>query len=189
MLTNVERKIDVKEFVRRYDMLKTDEQKEEFVKSIIWRTYCPILEKKVILQTMADKTIVRNENNVTYIDCFLQKVNMVTSILLLYTKLNISKDEDSETNAYDDYDMLFERDLLNKICAHIGERELKELMSVQGTILENYNAEHSSLEAQITKYINMFATTVGVFANEGANMLVEFLKDKGNLSDLTKLMK
>lgn len=40
----IERKIDVPEFIRRYNLLKTDEQRDEFVKNIIWRTYCPVLE-------------------------------------------------------------------------------------------------------------------------------------------------
>ena len=33
----IERKIDVPEFIRRYNLLKTDEQRDEFVRNIIWR--------------------------------------------------------------------------------------------------------------------------------------------------------
>ena len=33
----IERKIDFPEFIRRYNLLKTDEQRDEFVRNIIWR--------------------------------------------------------------------------------------------------------------------------------------------------------
>lgn len=78
----VERKLTVKEFCRRYDMLKTDEQKSNFVQSMIYRTYCPVLEKKIILQTMLDKTIVSGKNGVEYIDMFLSKINFATAELV-----------------------------------------------------------------------------------------------------------
>ena len=50
----IERKIDVPEFIRRYNLLKTDEQRDEFVRNIIWRTYCPVGEGKLVLQTILD---------------------------------------------------------------------------------------------------------------------------------------
>jgi hypothetical protein len=189
MSEKIERKIDVKEFVRRYDMLKTDEQKNQFVESVIWRKYCPILEKKVILQSMLEKTIIKTDKNVSYIDVFLQKVNFVTTVLLLYTKINIEKNENSESNAFEDYDMLFERNIMNIICGIIGERELNELMSVQGSIIENYESENKTLDAYISKYVNYFATTVGVFANEGAKELVSLLNDKDKIMDIVKSIK
>lgn len=177
MAENIERKIDVKEFVHRYDLLKTDEQKNNFVESIIWRKYCPVLEKKVILQTMLNKTIVTSEDNISHIDYFLSKVNIITTILLLYTKLDVKKDDSSEVTAFDDYDMLFERDLINQICAIIGENELNELMTIQGLLIDNYTEENKTIEAYIARYINMFATTIGIFANEGATQLLQYLKD------------
>lgn len=184
MSEKIERKIDVKEFVRRYDMLKTDEQKYQFVESVIWRKYCPILEKKVILQSMLDKTIVTNENKLSHIDYFLSKVNIVTAILLLYTKLNIQKDDESDTTAFDDYDMLVERNLFNVICEIIGENELNELMTVNELLINNYTEENKTMEAYISKYVNLFSTTVGLFANEGANQLVNFIKENDILHNI-----
>lgn len=180
----IERKIDVPEFIRRYNLLKTDEQRDEFVRNIIWRTYCPVLEKKLVLQTILDKSITTGKNGVQYIDMFLSKINMTTTILILYTKLNIVKTDDSTTNAFQDYDLLFENGLLDQICAIVGEHELDELMTINGLLMDNFHDENKTIDAYIAKYIEAFATTVGVFANEGISELMKYITENGIKLDL-----
>ena len=176
----IERKIDVPEFIRRYNLLKTDEQRDEFVKSTVWRTYCPVLEKKLVLQTILEKSITTGKNGVQYIDMFLSKINMTTTIL----KLNIVKTDDSTTNAFQDYDLLFENNLMNKICEIIGERELSELMSINSLLMGNFHEENKNIEAYVAKYTEAFATTVGMFANEGISELMKYVKENGIKLDL-----
>jgi len=180
----IERKIDVPEFIRRYNLLKTDEQRDEFVRNIIWRTYCPVLEKKLVLQTILDKSITTGKNGVQYIDMFLSKINMTTTILILYTKLNIVKTDDSTTNAFQDYDLLFENGLLDQICAIIGEHELNELMTINGLLMDNFHDENKTIDAYIAKYTEAFVTTVGVFANEGISELMKYITENGIKLDL-----
>lgn len=177
---NVERKLTIKEFCRRYDMLKTDMQKSKFLQSMIYRTYCPVLEKKIILQTMLDKTIVSGKNGVEYIDMFLSKINFATAILLLYTKFNVSKNDDSETNAFQDYDLLIERGFLDVISTSIGEDELNELTTINGLLMDNFYAENKTIEAFIAKYTQAFATTFGMFADEGISELMKYIKEYGD---------
>lgn len=180
----IERKIDVPEFIRRYNLLKTDKQRDEFVRNIIWRTYCPVLEKKLVLQTILDKSITTGKNGVKYIDMFLSKINMTTTILILYTKLNIVKTDDSTTNAFQDYDLLFENGLLDQICAIVGEHELDELMTINGLLMDNFHEENKNIEAYIAKYTEAFATTIGVFANEGISELMKYITENGIKLDL-----
>lgn len=180
----IERKIDVPEFIRRYNLLKTDEQRDEFVRNIIWRTYCPVLEKKLVLQTILDKSITTGKNGVKYIDMFLSKINMTTTILILYTKLNIVKTDDSTTNAFQDYDLLFENGLIDQICAIVGEHELDELMTINGLLMDNFHEENKNIEAYIAKYTEAFATTIGVFANEGISELMKYITENGIKLDL-----
>lgn len=180
----IERKIDVPEFIRRYNLLKTDEQRDEFVRNIIWRTYCPVLEKKLVLQTILDKSITTGKNGVQYIDMFLSKINMTTTILILYTKLNIVKTDDSTTNAFQDYDLLFENGLLDQICAIVGEHELNELMTINGLLMDNFHDENKTTDAYIAKYTEAFATTVGVFANESISELMKYITENGIKLDL-----
>jgi hypothetical protein len=180
----IERKIDVPEFIRRYNLLKTDEQRDEFVRNIIWRTYCPVLEKKLVLQTILDKSITTGKNGVKYIDMFLSKINMTTTILILYTKLNIVKTDDSTTNAFQDYDLLFENGLLDQICAIVGEHELNELMTINGLLMDNFHDENKTIDAYIAKYTEAFATIVGVFVNEGISELMKYITENGIKLDL-----
>ena len=180
----IERKIDVPEFIRRYNLLKTDEQRDEFVRNIIWRTYCPVLEKKLVLQTILDKSITTGKNGVQYIDMFLSKINMTTTILILYTKLNIVKTDDSTTNAFQDYDLLFENGLLDQICAIVGEHELNELMTINGLLMDNFHDENKTIDEYIEKYTEAFATTIGVFANEGISELMKYITENGIKLDL-----
>ena len=180
----IERKIDVPEFIRRYNLLKTDEQRDEFVKNIIWRTYCPVLEKKLVLQTILEKSITTGKNGIQYIDMFLSKINMTTTILILYTKLNIVKTDDSYTNEFQDYDLLFENGLLDQICAIVGEHELDELMTINGLLMDNFHEENKNIEAYIAKYTEAFATTIGVFANEGISELMKYITENGIKLDL-----
>mgnify|MGYP000955963243 FL=1 len=161
----IERKIDVPEFIRRYNLLKTDEQRDEFVRNIIWRTYCPVLEKKLVLQTILNKSITTGKNGVKYIDMFLSKINMTTTILILYTKLNIVKTDDSTTNAFQDYDLLFENGLLDQICAIVGEHELNELMTINGLLMDNFHEENKTIDAYIAKYTLSVYLLMKVFQN------------------------
>ena len=161
-------------------MLKTDMQKSKFLQSMIYRTYCPVLEKKIILQTMLDKTIVSGKNGVEYIDMFLSKINFATAILLLYTKFNVSKNDDSETNAFQDYDLLIERGFLDVISTSIGEDELNELTTINGLLMDNFYAENKTIEAFIAKYTQAFATTFGMFADEGISELMKYIKEYGD---------
>ena len=176
MNENVERKIDVKEFCRRFDMAKNDEAKQKMLESIITRKYCPVLEKKVILQTMFDKIIVTGPNGVSHMDYFLSKVNMVTTTLILYTNIKVSKTDDSETTAFDDYDMLRQRNIMNMIWETIGQDELDELLSINGLIMNNYMEENKTADAYVKKYVDAAATTLGLFVSEGLQELVSQVK-------------
>lgn len=178
MSENVERKIDVKEFCRRFDMAKNDETKQKMLESIITRKYCPVLEKKVILQTMFDKTIVTGPNGVSHMDYFLSKVNMVTTTLILYTNIKVSKADDSETTAFDDYDMLRQRNLMDMIWEIIGKDELDELLSINGLIMNNYMEENKTTDAYVKKYVNAAVTTLGLFVSEGIQELVKQVKNE-----------
>lgn len=180
----IERKIDVPEFIRRYNLLKTDEQRNEFVKSTVWRTYCPVLEKKLVLQAILDNSIVEGPNKVKHVDYFLSKINMTNAILLLYTKLDVIKNAESKTSFFEDYDLLFENGLLDQICAIVGEHELNELMTINGLLMDNFHEENKTIEAYIAKYTEAFATTVGVFANEGISELMKYINENGIKLDL-----
>lgn len=145
-------KMNVKEFCEKYDKMN-DKEKQDYLASIIYRNYCPVIEKQYILKTLNEKCIVTTENGVSYIDMFLSKINWVMAILVLYTTLDVVHDNADGSTSFDDYDELAQRDILVGIYGLVGEREIKELLSINSTIIENYNRENNSVDGCIRKYI------------------------------------
>lgn len=191
-MEKIERKLTIEEFVRRYDMLKTSEQKSKFVEDIMWRKYTPVLEKKLVLQTVLKKSVITDAKGMSYIDYFLFKINTCFAIIILYTKLNFTINDnknEEKTNIYQEYDLLFERDLLNAICSFIDERELNELMSINTVLIENYETEFKSTEAVISNYVERFATLFGTFVNEGLQHLEGTLSSKDLKSFINSMQK
>ena len=70
------KKILVSDFVKQYNKLSDESLKNKKVKSIIKRTYCPILEKKIILDLMLTKSINTNEKDSKHIDMFVNRINL-----------------------------------------------------------------------------------------------------------------
>lgn len=188
-MKKIERKLTIAEFVRRYDMLKTDEQKTKFIEDIMWRNYAPVLEKKLVLQTILNKSIITNDKGVSYIDYFLSKVNICFAIVILYTKLNVTDENEEKSSIYNDYDLLFERDLMNAICIYVGERELNELMSIHSVLIDNFETEFKSTEATILKYVDRFANIFGAFTENGMEHLYKILQSEDMKSNIVNLIK
>lgn len=69
-------------------------------------------------------------------------------------------------------------------CAIIGEHELNELMTINGLLMDNFHDENKTIDAYIAKYTEAFATTVGVFANEGISELMKYITENGIKLDL-----
>ena len=69
----IERKIDVPEFIRRYNLLKTDEQRDEFVRNIIWRTYCPVLERNLFFRQYLISLLPLEKTGCSILICFYLK--------------------------------------------------------------------------------------------------------------------
>lgn len=176
--------ITVKEFVDKYIKLSSDSLKDKLVESIIYRTYVPILEKKLFLQAVFDKSLTGQEPN-RYVDVFVNKINVTIAVLQLYTDLDFKKTEnDKDNKMFVDYDLLAENDLLNKIFNQIPESELKSFLSINDQITETFYNEHNSTEAFLTKLTDRFSVTFGAIANGSINALLEVLNDEEKLNGI-----
>lgn len=176
--------ITVKEFVDKYIKLSSDSLKDKLVESIIYRTYVPILEKKLFLQAVFDKSLTGQEPN-RYVDVFVNKINVTIAILQLYTDLDFKKTEnDKDNKIFVDYDLLAENDLLNKIFNQIPESELKSFLSINDQITETFYNEHNSTEAFLMKLADRFSVTFGAIADGSINALLEVLNDEEKLNGI-----
>ena len=50
--------------------------------------------------------------------------------------------------------------------------------------MDNFHDENKTIDAYIAKYTEAFATTVGVFANEGISELMKYITENGIKLDL-----
>ena len=189
MSENTNEKLTVLDFVNKYRNSTSDSERDELVSSIIKRTYVPVLEKQVVLEQFLNKSISTGAYNVKFINSFLAKVNVVIAILLMYTKLDLSKNNDTQTNSFDDYDLLKEFDLIDLIYNKIGEKELKELKSIYDGIVENFEKEFKTVESYIAKQTEKFATIFGEAIAPGLDRLMDIINDENKLSKYAKKIK
>lgn len=182
-------KITVKDFVDKYTKTTSDISKDNLVKSIIYRRYVPILEKKIFLQAIFDKSITGEEPN-RYVDEFLKQLNTTIAILQLYTDLDMKKSkEDKSTKMFDDYDLLASNDLLNKIFNEIPESELKAILAINEQISETFYNQNNSIEAFLSKLSDKFSTTFGAVTNGSINALLEVLNDEEKINNIVNIAK
>lgn len=176
------KKIIVTDFVKKYNEIKSADLKEKKVQGIIKRTYCPIIEKKMILDLMLEKSIV--EDDVPHIDMLTNKLNFFSAIISLYTYIVPEKDEKGVVKSYEMYDLLVENNIMNAILEIIGERELSELTSVNGLLLDTWHMKNTSTEAYINNFIDVASQKLGVYAGFGIDKLADVLSDEKKMNKI-----
>lgn len=182
------KKIKVADLVKNYNDLTSIDAQENYIKSIVIRSYMPVLGKKLVIQNMFDKSIV-NENGNIYVDMFINKINITFGILTMYTKLDFTRLDEEDASIFDDYDLLVESDLLNKIFAHIPEKELTQILTINDQVHETFYNKYKSTEAFVNSLINRFSTASGLLIESANNYLTELMKDKDTLNAIIKGLK
>jgi len=176
------KKILVTDFVKKYNEIKSAELKAKHIKGIIKRTYCPIIEKRMILNLMLEKSVV--EDDVPYIDMFVNKLNLYAAIISLYTYIVPEKDEKNITKSYEMYDLLMENDLISPIFEAIGERELGEITSINGLLLDNWYAKNASTQAYVNDLVETASQKLGAYAGFGMDKLADVLSDEKKMNKI-----
>ena len=181
-----EKKILVTDFVKNYNSRTSDKLKSDYITSIMKRNYCPILEKKMILNLMLEKSIT--EDDMPTIDMFVNKLNFYAAIISLYTYIIPDKDENGIVKSYEMYDLLVENDLINQILGRIGERELGELTSINGLLLDNWCAKNTSTEAYVNNIIDTASRRFGISLELMLDKLTDILEDDAKTKKVTTIL-
>ena len=115
---------------------------EDIAKHVV-RKYVPVAEKKVILQTLFDKSVAITEAGTKYVDEFLDSINYVYGIIILYTDAEL----DTQTT-FDDYDALMSSDAFQVILHNIPQDELDRLNYIHSCIKKTFDSiEKNVVEA------------------------------------------
>lgn len=178
---NVEKKkITVKEFVDKYNKLSSEELKEKQIDNIIKRHYAPITEKKAALDIIFKKCI-QEKDGIEYVDKFLMQVGLMSVVLSLYTNI------DCNGNMFENYDLLMENDIYPLIMYKIGERDIKELMSIYSSVEETF-MNQQSFEAYLAKQVTRFGELIGRVGGAGMEALSKTLEDEDKMKELSKVL-
>lgn len=176
------KRILVTDFVKKYNDVKSADLKIKQVQGIIKRTYCPILEKKEILNLMLEKSVV--EDDIKHIDMFVNKLNFYSAIISIYTNITPEKDENGIVKSYEMYDLLIENNIMSTILEIIGERELGELTSVNGLLLDTWHMKNTSSEAYVNNLVETASQKLGTYAGFGMDKLADVLSDEKKMNKI-----
>ena len=174
------------EFVEKYKNMNSEKIKSDMLKHHVTRTYCPILQKRYVLNTMLNSSVVKKDNGFKYIDMMLSRINYTLVLVVLYTDLEMDRDEDGTARNFDAYDALVENNLVAKICEVVGEDEISELATINSTVIANFENSEGSLNQIISEAIYNASQKFGVITATALEYLDEMSKDKGLLEYVNK---
>lgn len=185
------KQITISEFLKKYNAVKSEDLKAKQIQGIIKRTYCPIIEKRMILNLMVEKSVV--EDDIPYIDMFTNKLNLYAAIISMYTYIVPDKDEEGKPKSYEMYDLLVENDLIAPIFELIGEKELGEIKSINGLLIDTWYSKNTSTEAYIKNLVETASRKFSVVAGASMDKLADVLSDEKKMNKvmtaLDKVMK
>lgn len=170
------KKINVQEFVNKYQSAKTDVEKTKLLNSINIKAYVPFSVKVIHSETLV-KTNARRVSGVLLNNSPNEYLMYIMSVISLYTDLQVSKERPHE-----DYDSLRASGLIDKITESIG-KDLEEFSSIFKMVVSDLYANEKDnyvfIASQITRLMEVVEKHAGI-ANELA-------KNKEFMRNFTKI--
>jgi hypothetical protein len=183
------KEMTVLEFIEKYQELNSEKIKEELLKKVIRRTYCPIQEKRLVLQVMLDSSKI-DDGTIEYLDLIVSRISYTVSLIILYTNLKLDVDDDTkEVQIHEIYDGLVKNDILEKICEQLGEKEVSELSTINELLIQNYYNLHNSPYAVVSHFANKLGQKIGIAAGYALEQLDSILDDKESFVNILNKIK
>ena len=167
-------------FIQKYDAFETDEERFEFLKSHIKRTYVPFMEKNTMAERAAKSSCVfedKYEKHSSIFDMF-QKLDMFEA----YTDIEFDRVKDGQAVVDKVYDTLQMRGLFDKL--DIPEREYEEFDMIYYQQLMDLGAKYTSQYAMNEKMAERINNVFKVI-----NENLESFLNSGELNDLINSIK
>lgn len=179
----MEKKIMLIDAVKKFNNFKNMESKAKYVSGLLVRKYAPVGMKYAALQGMLERSIVTEQNGVKYINMFVSKVNFNIAIILLYTNIDLPKQEDGSVDTYGAYDLLIESGLFKDLVDQIGENEINELLSVNKALLDSFNIMNDSVKSYVADIIQNASMVIGTFLNNNLDEILSAMNDKDKVQE------
>ena len=150
----------IKNFVESYSNFVTQNLKDNYLKdNLEITTYVPFVKKVTYAASLAQNTMIDKDTGNVRVSSESNYLFFVRSIIELYTDLEI------ENNAfYDEYDLLNESGLLDKIMQMIPEKEINEFKMLcdmkKDDIIFNKSTPKAFINQQIERVSNILGVTL-----------------------------
>lgn len=176
----------IKEFTEKYSAIATDRLKEDYLKDNLHiKTYLPFLTKV----TLADKLA-----KVTTLDKDTDNINLKSDVnYLLFCRMIIEQYTDLQVETegfYEEYDLLNESGLLDKIMQMIPEKEIKEFKMIvdmkKDDLLFNQSTPKAFINQQIERITNIASVTLKPVLDKLATELENM--DDSKIEKLSKVL-
>lgn len=189
MSENKER-ISMSKFIDGYKKLTSEQLKDRYIKERVKTTYAPILQKKLVLSMMNEKSVVKDP--VPRIDMTVSHLNVVMAILVLYTDIEPDKKENEDGTTtpltWDTYDALKSTGVYEKLLNAIGS-DLEELMLIQSQILDTWHMENTSAQAYVNDLINTASRRFGIAVELILDKVIEIIDDEAKMQKVMTILK
>ena len=148
----------IKNFVESYSNFATQNLKDNYLKdNLEITTYVPFIKKVTYAASLAQNTMIDKDTGNVRVSSESNYLFFVRSIIELYTDLEI------ENNAfYEEYDLLNESGLLDKIMQMIPEKEIAEFKMICDMKKDDIIFNQSTPKAFINQQIERVSTILGV---------------------------
>ena len=176
----------IKNFTEKYSAIATDRLKEEYLNDNLHiKTYLPFLTKV----TLADKLA-----KVTTLDKDTDNINLKSDVnYLLFCRMIIEQYTDLQVETegfYEEYDLLNESGLLDKIMQMIPEKEIKEFKMIvdmkKDDLLFNQSTPKAFINQQIERITNIASVTLKPVLDKLATELENM--DDSKIEKLSKVL-
>ena len=150
----------IREFVEKYEAIATDRLKEDYIKdNLHTKTYLPFLTKVTLADKLAKVTTLDKDTGNVNVKSDANYLLFCRMIIEQYTDLQIETE-----GFYEEYDLLNESGLLDKIMQMIPEKEISEFKMLcdfkQKDLITNQYEMHSYISNQVTRFGELIGLTL-----------------------------
>lgn len=178
---NSKNTMTVTDFIEKWDSAIDCRERTNLLKSVVKKSYVPIIEKRTMIQLAVDKATVANQNGLKYIDMFVLRFNFYLIFIPLYTTLHFFDTKENNVETKDTlkiYDLFQSRGIWDVLFEILGEAETQEMTTIQKNILDTFHNRESTMEAAIYKVGDLIGRKIGVAAGYAIENLNKVSQNK-----------
>lgn len=148
----------IKEFVEKYEAIATDRLKEDYLKNNLHiKSYLPFLTKVTLADKLAKVTTLDKDTGNVNVKSDVNYLLFCRTIIEQYTDLQVETE-----GFYEEYDLLNESGLLDKIMQMIPEKEITEFKMICDMKKDDIIFNQSTPKAFINQQIERITTIASV---------------------------